>query len=983
MTRAANGLIKTYVYSLLVLMAANGVAEAQEIRTVEPVSTFKSIESDDPLRYYNASDPGIPAGDINGDGLMEFIVQNPFYPDKSTPELGDYIQNTLVYTLGEDAEISYYSIKTGAIYFPAGDINGDGRDDLALWADSVFKVFIFGEGDYDITETDTPFFEIEAPYPMSQFVPGLDFDGDGNKDLLIGTSDYETGGFIHILFGGSTSNDLEFKTVGLEDDLGLYDIQTNAGDVVGNDGPEVVLLTTSAWPSDLGAAVYEVDSERNIIFNSTTDLGSTTSSASSMRFFVANVDTLNKADLIYSQDRYTRGAGLTQIYFNQPSTYVVQSNIGDSAVVAKTADSRLVPFLPPELVAEGYTIDQLIVDDPLAAQLFTLILWSNGNLAAILGADLPFNGGTMPSPQILTPGQLRDYYFQRAFFPVFLITNIITGTGNPQTWFAGRTLIELAGLTQEIVNRRGITFSSFEREIRSTRVIEPDPEAVEQFGRALMGYWHNTQYISMHTEIGIGLNITREEDEEVLPTETMPTGEVIANDLLGVKEAGGIHFFGTESSTWFHKAISPSDTVEVSQSILVTDFETFNENEGGQVNTNNIGDINSDGFDDLLMGSNISYASGVPLNKAWILFGNDGGFSTEPDVILDFSEDSAHTGAFGSLSVGSTIEALGDINGDEIDDFALTVSNAVYIYFGSETAFDSPSSFIYPDKILKPEIVGDQVITGFGYGISSGDFDGDDAVDVAVSITSGYGTVAPPTLYLFKGNGDGSSDLLLTGTRSSFGGTGDAVVSGTYGNAISFLPKEGDETHQDLLYVPGGFNGYIDAIIFEGGAEADSLPDIQLKSPNRTTAFGFFNGAKPGVGDLNGDGFYDILLTTQADYEDAFVSSRAYFFSPNADIIIDSNEETGNPFGYRLSQNYPNPFNPTTKIEFRLANTNNVTLKVFDILGREVATLLDDVKYQSGSHTLGFDASQMASGVYLYQLKAGSFTQTRKMTLIK
>jgi hypothetical protein len=85
---------------------------------------------------------------------------------------------------------------------------------------------------------------------------------------------------------------------------------------------------------------------------------------------------------------------------------------------------------------------------------------------------------------------------------------------------------------------------------------------------------------------------------------------------------------------------------------------------------------------------------------------------------------------------------------------------------------------------------------------------------------------------------------------------------------------------------------------------------------------------------------------------------------------------------YRLEQNYPNPFNPTTNITYVLPKAENVSLKVYDVLGREVATLVNEVK-PAGAYTVPFNASNLASGVYFYKLQAGSFVQTKKMMLVK
>ena len=85
---------------------------------------------------------------------------------------------------------------------------------------------------------------------------------------------------------------------------------------------------------------------------------------------------------------------------------------------------------------------------------------------------------------------------------------------------------------------------------------------------------------------------------------------------------------------------------------------------------------------------------------------------------------------------------------------------------------------------------------------------------------------------------------------------------------------------------------------------------------------------------------------------------------------------------FNLEQNYPNPFNPITKIKYSIPNSSFVTLKVFDILGRELETLINEEK-TAGIYEIDFDASQLSSGVYFYQIKAGEFIQTKKMILIK
>jgi hypothetical protein len=88
------------------------------------------------------------------------------------------------------------------------------------------------------------------------------------------------------------------------------------------------------------------------------------------------------------------------------------------------------------------------------------------------------------------------------------------------------------------------------------------------------------------------------------------------------------------------------------------------------------------------------------------------------------------------------------------------------------------------------------------------------------------------------------------------------------------------------------------------------------------------------------------------------------------------------PSEYSLSPNFPNPFNPSTTINYQLPKQSQVTLKIFDVLGREVTTLINKVE-EAGYKSVNFDASKLPSGVYFYRIQAGSFVQTNKMLLMR
>jgi hypothetical protein len=89
------------------------------------------------------------------------------------------------------------------------------------------------------------------------------------------------------------------------------------------------------------------------------------------------------------------------------------------------------------------------------------------------------------------------------------------------------------------------------------------------------------------------------------------------------------------------------------------------------------------------------------------------------------------------------------------------------------------------------------------------------------------------------------------------------------------------------------------------------------------------------------------------------------------------------PSGFALFQNYPNPFNPLTSIKYSLERSNYTTLKVYDVLGREAATLVNGYQIGGVQANVRFDASGLASGVYFYRLKSGEFSAVKKLVILK
>jgi len=117
-----------------------------------------------------------------------------------------------------------------------------------------------------------------------------------------------------------------------------------------------------------------------------------------------------------------------------------------------------------------------------------------------------------------------------------------------------------------------------------------------------------------------------------------------------------------------------------------------------------------------------------------------------------------------------------------------------------------------------------------------------------------------------------------------------------------------------------------------------------------------------------------------AENRSIVLKSGSFYLRGNEEVTSDIVENL--PLSYSLEQNYPNPFNPSTMIKFTLPVEQNVKITVYNVLGKEVAELVNG-KIEAGNHSVNFDGSKFVSGQYFYKINAGEFTQIRKMLLIK
>jgi hypothetical protein len=132
--------------------------------------------------------------------------------------------------------------------------------------------------------------------------------------------------------------------------------------------------------------------------------------------------------------------------------------------------------------------------------------------------------------------------------------------------------------------------------------------------------------------------------------------------------------------------------------------------------------------------------------------------------------------------------------------------------------------------------------------------------------------------------------------------------------------------------------------------------------------------------------FPQDIIGVLGQYDSSIPYNSGYQLMPRRladfDASVGVDDQNGIPTVYDLSQNYPNPFNPSTKIKFSLPESGMVSLKIYDILGREVATLINE-ELPASYQTVDFNASNLSTGIYFYRINVNNYTSVKKMILIK
>ena len=342
-------------------------------------------------------------------------------------------------------------------------------------------------------------------------------------------------------------------------------------------------------------------------------------------------------------------------------------------------------------------------------------------------------------------------------------------------------------------------------------------------------------------------------------------------------------------------------------------------------------------------------------------------------------------------------EMIVSLGGDEV----ITLENAFQVSF-SNNMFD-PSYVIFDVMVTYPNGSFNDyftILVGDNPGFSS-DMDGDPRIWRSYNVSEGYSDEwhqenyrnhTTNGIYSFKMGGTGSADYgdlddsALETPDVEIGSSNDAVLTfyhlmfaeeetgtGTaWDGGLVELSEDGGLNWQ-IIYPDAGYTHTIinnDASPFTAGTPVFSG---QISSwQQETFDLSAFSGVVKIRFRFGSDGF----VTDEGWYIDD-VTIEGIVAGTNPD-----NQDLNLPYEFSLSQNYPNPFNPTTTIKYSLPNSEFVTIKIYDLLGKEISTLVSE-QFSKGNHQIIWNASEFSSGVYFYSIEAGDFKQTRKLVLMK
>jgi len=932
---------------------------------------------------FRPSSSFISIGDINGDGVDDLAKRFLLVADERDPDISIMVNKTMIFYGGSDLSADYDELIYVYIY-PLGDINGDGYSDAIGRGINDQISFLKGSAS-GLTEVSTSISDTLFNYSQNsyRFIVGRDLNKDGIEDIYGFYRDSQTFQYKYFQLNGSSSfNDLNIKEVAFPDNIRLF---TNYWFRFSkNDNTLLGVIEAASQGSTNMLKIFRVSENYSM----------TIADSISLEFsgftvpLISDFDGDNVDDFIYltsnenNNNFFYKGTNNIESFFESPIRFTndVLSSFGNTPFVGG-------PVVLGDVIGDNRTDILASEDDAVKIINFNR---EQGRLVlteSIHSSNFLFNSEILQRRESIYKQKNSHYQgFNTFSLPIESegkFGNIIFKTKNDSDLFEWETLLE-----NKIDYNRKVRNEVF-------HLHDLEDDGIDNFAVA--------EYTANYSSIVIYNGFNDSSPKSIELSDEMFVGHI---------ESG---FFNNESERSLAVLLRPfSDTEQESEFRLYnqenlntpvfTFFQTDLEPSLDKLSLfSNLGDINNDGFDDL------GFSAGATNHpeKTFIFLGN-ASLTKSPSIIIDLDRDFPNP-VQGNTSLGATtIQGIGDINNDNIDDFILgdglryinnelfqknsQISGVIYVLFGQDVSvptFNGPDLELHPDTSNSSN---QQWLFGGMNSVATGDFDGDGTKDIVgisfrhsnSEFTEGAGALT----YFFGKDGFTSQPDTTIPIRTDYIYNPNQQIQETYskftGRAIlKSIPDINGDNADELLFVGNRDNR--NAILFEISNSATEIASALYAAPNKNLGLspaGNFLDKQylPLVGDYNGDGKLNFLGYQPTDGN--FRDTPIYLFELDNIPVSIEQELEDSPSSFSLNQNYPNPFNPSTNISFTIPEATNVEISVYNMLGQKVSTLVN-ARYLEGKHTVSFNASNLASGIYLYRIKSNDFVSTKRMTLIK
>ncbi|MFZ1321329.1 MAG: FG-GAP-like repeat-containing protein [Ignavibacteria bacterium] len=831
----------------------------QETRINNPQLISNSHETTEPESVSDSLPPG-----INDDWLNNLVDENgnPVFEGRKEEPETDAMQRKVFNGLAANSQYGY-SISS------AGDVNGDGFDDIIIGASyyntNAGRAYIYYGGQNMNTVPDVIMTGAANDFFGNSVSTADDVNGDGYADVIVGANGYSTNtGRAYVFFGGALMNNVADVTMtggaaGYKFGISV----SSAGDVNG-DGYSDVIVGANGYLTNTGIAyIFYGGLSMNNVEDVILSEGSTNIFYGTSVSTAGDVNGDGYSDVIVGAFGYSSNAGRAYIY------------IGGASMNTFAAVT-----LNPEAAGSffGYSVSS--AGDVNGDGYSDVIVGAYG-YSSSTGRSYIFYGGFIMNnfKDVTLTGETTGDQFGRSVSSAGDINgdgysdviagawNHSTATGKAYIFFGGTSMNNGSDVTmtgEAANNQHGWSVSS---------AGDVNGDGYSDVIVGANGYSGNTGRVYLYdyflkNEIINDLTMTGEAANDYFGASVSSAGDVNgdgysdvivgANRYSGNKGRVYIYFGGVLLNNIADVVI----TGDPSSSLF-------------GISVSSAGDVNGDGFSDVIVGAS-DY--GVATGRAYIFFGG---------TSMDNVEDVILTGEAFDNNFGYSVSSAGDVNGDGYADVIVGANRysssrgRIYIYFGGAT-MDNDADF---------KVASDLINNEFGYSVSSaGDVNDDGFSDVIVG-AYGYQSNTGSSYVYFGGTSmDSIADVNMTGE----------VAGDRFGNSVASAGDVNGDGYSDVIV--GAFRNSTNsgrAYVFFGGVSMNNTADVTMTGE---AIANFFGNSVSSVGDVNGDGYSDVIAGAQL-YSSI---GRAYiFFGGNsmdgvADIIM-TGESTNSSFGYSVS----------------------------------------------------------------------------------